>query len=158
MAEAPEDTRLRLQITVDRNVAERVTELAALMKRSQSWLAAELLAATLADRKKIVGWVSQRIAMALLSPLNSRVRKSGESVTIQSFVTPETAARIEMMAEEMHQPVSKTCGWLLENAVNDHGWIIKFVKSEVGGKLFGAISKVLDRWKKPEASTSATAE
>ncbi len=158
MSGATEDTRLRLQITVDRNVAQRVTELSAIMKRSQSWLTAELLDATLSDRDKLLDWISQRITMALLTPLKGRVKKSGESVTIQSFVTSETAARIERMAEEMHQTVSKTCGWLLENAVNDHGWIIKFVKSEVGGKLFGAISKVLDRWKKPEASTSAAVE
>ena len=134
--------RVRLQFLVDIAVSEAVRDLAQAMRQTPSWMAAELLEATLEDRKSVLGWLNQRVLMRAVQVVKGRIKNTGETVYLQTMVRPDCATEIESMAERLNQSTSKLGSFLLECAVNDHDWIIRAVTAmrdrvEVASRALG---------------------
>ena len=134
--------RVRLQFLVDIAVSEAVRDLAQAMRQTPSWMAAELLEATLEDRKSVIVWLNQRVLMRAVQVVKGRIKNTGETVYLQTMVRPDCAMEIEGMAERLNQSTSKLGSFLLECAVNDHDWIIRAVTAmrdrvEVASRALG---------------------
>ncbi|QEG36186.1 hypothetical protein [Bythopirellula goksoeyrii] len=76
----PEPEKVRMTVTVDKELADRVAELAVRMGASQSRMASMLLEAGLQDQEWIVKFVTSKTAKGLLKALGFEPRTDEDAM------------------------------------------------------------------------------
>src|SRR5690606_32468116 len=105
--------------------------------------------------QKLIEWLTYRLTAALVNSARGRRQPSGETITLQTFVTPNTAAQVEAIAAEMKQSISKAAACRLGSAVNDHGWVRALVTAAAGRKVMEALVNLIDSWKQAKETPVA---
>ncbi len=78
-----DDDKVRITVTIDRRLAEKVTELAQRMNASQSKMASMLLEAGLEDNEAIIRLVTSRVVTGLRDALGMWSAEDGEKRVVK---------------------------------------------------------------------------
>lgn len=122
-----ESNRVRIQLYVDRALAERVGELGTLLHQSQSWMAAELVAAALQDRARINQWIASRLLEGAVYVFKPPIKLTGEYVYLQALIPAESKEELDKVADLLQHTPARMGALLLEYGIRDNQWVIEAV-------------------------------
>jgi predicted transcriptional regulator len=121
-----EITTVRLQVPVREDVAKAVEKLANDLDRPSSWLAVELIKASLDDQKSFCDW----IALAFVGKaydtvkrlLGRRLKSQTDPLEVRLQLTApiELVKKITRLAEQWNQTPVSAAGKLLASGVHNH--------------------------------------
>lgn len=142
MPNAKEETSVRLQIPIHREVATELEKLADGFDRPISWMARELLTTGVECEEGLLAWLTFRIIGKGAGSKREKLQckllpdcNDGDIVRIQVNVPGPLAERIEAQARNHFRAVSNMASLLLVRALDDEAWMINFIQSKYSAPL-----------------------
>ncbi len=123
---AKETETVRFQVPVPEDLARAIETLAGDIDRPSSWLAVELLKASLEDRKSFCDWMGLTFlgtaydTIKKLAGRRSRKLSDQAEIRLQLNAPQELVDSITKLAEQWQQSAVKTAGTLLASGVHNH--------------------------------------
>jgi predicted transcriptional regulator len=132
--------KVRLQIHVEQDLADRIEHIAKRMNRSTSWLVAELLVQAVESRERFVdwlawrtvqllGWADPRKLCAKFGSNAPRVHEKG-TVYVQTHVSAEIAEKIALLGAADQRSRADMATLLLSWLLDDEEWLLQAVTSK----------------------------
>ena len=133
-----DQAKVRLQIHVDDELAERIESLAIGMNRSTAWMVAQLLVEAVSQRQRFVDWMTWRIVklagMANPNKLKGMFKTQPRpmqkgTVYLQTQVTADVVEQLDKLAEANQRSRADMATLLLNWVMDDEEWLLKAVTS-----------------------------
>lgn len=125
---------VRLQVPVSEGLAARIGELADIMRRSQRWMATELLNAVEEDRRSLDEYIAARILAVLRKTTDVIVGtnavpegKAGKVVHLDLCLNAKTAGFVHRLAERFGHTPAKMAGLMLFWGADENDFAIRLV-------------------------------
>lgn len=124
----------RMQVPVTGELARRIDELAKVVRRSQRWMATELLSIVIENRQTLLDYLGARLSAwvdlatdAVVEFVLPTPKKSTETVHLDVTVDEKTAAYIQALANQLGHTQSKMAAMMLEWGVRESDFAITLV-------------------------------
>ncbi len=143
-------SKVRLQIHVDAELAERIDSLAKRMNRSLAWMVAELLIQAIVSRERFIDWMAWRVVklVGCADPRNlvdtfkrasARPLHKG-TVYLQTQVSPEVVANLDKLAEANQRSRADMGTLLLNWTMDDEEWLLQAVTSRWFAAMYDGLN------------------
>jgi predicted transcriptional regulator len=128
--------KVRLQIHVDEELAERIDSLAARMNRSTAWMVAELLVQAMDEQERFLDWITWRVvALAgfadprkVAALFKKKPRPLCKGVTyLQTHVTQEVVQQLDRLAAADQRSRADMATLVLNWVMDDEEWLLRAV-------------------------------
>ena len=146
------DKPVRLKIAVGPELAHQVKRISEACDRSQSWVAAQLLAIMVNENKRFLGWVLWRLAAEsvhavkgladLVKPFAGKESKPLEESTeyLQAYVTQDLFEAISRQAQALGLSEAEAAARMLYCSIEVQGWAIGMINSQIGLAMQGLLN------------------
>jgi predicted transcriptional regulator len=130
--------KVRLQIHVDDELAQRIDSLAARMNRSTAWMVAELIVQAMDEQERFLDWITWRVvALAgFADPRKiSRLFKKQPrplckgTTYLQTHVTQEVVQQLDRLAAADQRSRADMATLVLNWVMDDEEWLLRAVTS-----------------------------
>lgn len=131
-----ETEKVRLQIHVDDELAQRIDTVATRMNRSTSWMVAELIIDAVNARQRFTDWMTWRVVklagladprrLKRLFKKEPRPLRKG-TVYLQTHVTPDVLEMLDRLAAANQRSRADMATLLLNWVMDDEEWLMKAV-------------------------------
>ncbi len=128
--------KVRLQIHVDDELAERIDSLATRMNRSTAWMVAELIVDAVNARQRFVNWIEWRVVklagladprkLKKLFKKEPRPMQKG-TVYLQTHVTQDVVEKLDQLAAANQRSRADMATLLLNWVMDDEEWLLQAV-------------------------------
>lgn len=141
--------KVRLQIHVEQELADRIEHIAKRMNRSTSWLVAELLVQAVDSRERFVEWMAWRTVQLLgyadprklvekFGRKTPRIQHKGAAY-LQTHVSAEVAEKITLLGAADQRSRADMATLLLGWLMDDEEWLMQAVTSKWFNTIYDAM-------------------
>lgn len=126
--------RVRIQVPVSQDLALEIETLGKTLRRSQRWMATELLNVVVEDRQKLEDYLAMRVLAfireathVLIGKTTSTDTTNGKVVHLDLSLPTQTAAFIETLAKKLGHTTAKMAGVMLYWGVQENDFAIRLL-------------------------------
>lgn len=139
--------RVRLQVPINAERLEQIDQIAKRLGRGRATVANWILETAIEDQNRITRHMYKVMIRTLKAPAKAATRLAGktssvgEEARLPVLVSQEVSEQVELLAHAFKNTPLRTAGWLIEQVLEDQGWIIELVTSRpmvAMADLFGA--------------------
>jgi hypothetical protein len=123
--------RVRLQIPVSAELAGEIESLGNALRRSQRWMATELLNAVVEERQSLADYLAARVVVfvrdAVLVLAGRTTSTGGKQMHLDLSLPAATASFIETLANQLGHTPAKMASVMLQWGVQENDFAIRLV-------------------------------